>query len=98
MSTGSHRRSNICIDILNSLSRWAARRDVAWWKISLGTIFERDSWTHTKPRCEWRDNIPPKDGRFSWHVEALVNGQNRLDRRGDCSLSKRVNILLLQLK
>ena len=45
------------MDILKLLNKWGRQRDVAWLRISHGTIFEHDYWTRTKPRCEWCDDF-----------------------------------------
>src|SRR5215813_1007547 len=82
------RHWSICISTRRSWRKWAPRPDVALSRILPGTIFERDCWTHTKPRCAWRDNFF-KGGAISrlpaavWKPPLLV---------------RRMKILLLQLK
>src|SRR5213596_2616076 len=88
MSAQSQRRSSICIDILRLFNKWAARQDVAWLKISPGTIFEHDCWTHTKPRCEWcAEFVAAVCHRRFWF------GAHRVPLQPQA-----VKILLLQLK
>ena len=53
----SQRRLSICMGIRKSLNKWERQQDVAWLRISPGTIFEHDYWTRTKPRCEWCDDF-----------------------------------------
>src|SRR5215469_12067470 len=71
-----------------SWRKWAPPPDVALSRILPGTIFEHDCWTHTKPRCAWRDNFF-KGGAISRSPAAVWKPP---------LLVRRMKILLLQLK
>src|SRR5216117_3792123 len=74
--------------IRKSLNKWERQRDVAWLRISPGTIFEHDCWTHTKPRCEWcAEFVAAVCHRRFWF------GAHRVPLQPQA-----VKILLLQLK
>src|SRR5215469_6411734 len=82
------RHWSICISTRRLWRKWAPPPDVALSRILPGTIFERDCWTHTKPRCAWCDNFF-KGGAISRSPAAVWK---------PLLLIRRMKILLLQLK